>query len=86
MPKNIFLYNTPVPRIFNSRFSIKFFRYSDYQKSVVLHLQSRSIKTISKMMTAEKRHFDNPFSEFAPHKENHLIDLQTKKVSILIKF
>ncbi|KAK6621444.1 hypothetical protein RUM44_001251 [Polyplax serrata] len=32
------------------------------------------------MMSVEKRHFDNPFPEFVPHKENHLVDLQTKKI------
>ncbi|EEB09899.1 conserved hypothetical protein [Pediculus humanus corporis] len=35
------------------------------------------------MMTVEKRHFDNPFPEFAPHKENNLVDLQTKKIHTL---
>lgn len=66
----------------NVRFSIKFSRYPDYKKSLVCYHQINTIKAASKMMTVEKRHFDNPFPEFVPHKENHLVDLQTKKVCI----
>lgn len=64
----------------NGRFPLKVFRYQKYRKSIVFYQSSQNIKTSTKMMSVEKRHFDNPFPEFVPHKENHLVDLQTKKV------
>lgn len=33
-------------------------------------------------MAVDKRHFDNAYPDFQPHKEINLLDLQAKKVSL----